>query len=171
MSLLASRRVLLLALVASLAFNFGLVGSRLVAARDHSAPAATAIDRDAYPPEFAALCDRLDADVAALRTVQAQHTRELADLMASASPDPAAIESCLDRLAATERQIKGAVVRTVLAQRDVLTAEQRRHFCNRVHDRLCTPYEGCASPTPCAPPECAPDQRGDRETHGGKHDS
>ncbi len=171
MTVLASRRVLLVALVASLAFNLGLVGSRLVAARDHSAPAAAPLDRDAYPPEFGALCDRLEGDVAALRSVQALHTRELADLMASASPDPAAIETCLDRLAATERQIKGAVVRTVLAQRAVLPAEQRQHFCNRVHDRLCTPYQGCASPTPCAPPECAHDQRGNRETHGGKHDS
>lgn len=167
MAILADRRFLTLALVASLAFNVGFVASRGLDAE----PTVAVIDHDAYPAEFNRLCERLEGDVQSLRVVQAEHTRELADLMSAAEPDLEAIEGCLDCLAHTERKIKGALVHTVLSQRELLPPEQRARFCDQVRTRLCTPWEGCASSTPCAPHECATDQRGHRNDHGGKHDS
>lgn len=161
---------LAVALVISLAFNAGLL---IGGWRSGGSAAEPGPDVATYPSEFFSLCDQLQDDVQALRVRQAEATHELADLMTCASPDRAAIDSCLDRLTATERAIKWAVVETVLSQRELLPENERTSFCNHVQRRLCESFADCASSDGCATRQPAEHQSPTPEPmpKGGIHES
>ncbi len=158
------------ALVISLSFNAGLLigGWRSRSSHHGSEP-----DVATYPTEFFTLCDRLQGDLQHLRADQAEATHELAGLMACPSPNRAAIDICLDRLTATDRAIKHAVVDTVLSQREVLPENERVTFCNHVQRRLCESFADCASSNGCAAKAPAAPQESKKEPmpKGGIHDS
>lgn len=137
-----SKKRLLLALAVSVAFNLGVVGAtayRKLQRPDLSSAAAT---RSA-----ARLPDAQDSDtdLRLLRDRQADLSRRLAELITVGEPDRDAIDRCLDRLASTTRSVHGQVVRTVLAQREMLLEPDRIAFCDQVHRRLCDPWTGCGT--------------------------
>ena len=138
---------LAVALVVSLSFNAGLLigGWRSNGSRNQAEP-----DLGDYPSEFYTLCDRLQGDLQTLRARQAEATHDLADLMTCPAPDRAAIDRCLDRLTATDREIKRVVVETVLSQRELLPDSERKTFCDKVQRRLCESYADCAMGDGCA---------------------
>ena len=138
---------LAIALVVSLSFNAGLL---IGGWRGDSSPDAAEPDLGHYPNEFFVLCDRLQGDLQTLRARQAEATHDLADLMTCPSPDRASIDRCLDRLTATDREIKRVVVETVLSQRELLPDSERKTFCDKVQRRLCESYADCAMGDGCA---------------------
>ena len=73
---------------------------------------------------MAALDSRRDA-------MQAEHEKLSAELLAE-HPDRAAIDACLDRAAALQREQQADVVEHVLAVRELLTPAQRQEFVQRV---------------------------------------
>lgn len=76
--------------------------------------------------------EKLFADFQSRReATQAEHEKLSAELLAE-HPNQAAIEASLDRAAALQRETQAAVVRHVLAVRELLTPTQRQEFVQRV---------------------------------------
>lgn len=143
-------RLLILALTVSVAFNLGFVGTiayNRLSVPDSELPPC--LSGNGNQPRVVELSERLQQELGPLRHQQADETRRLAELIAAAEPDQTAINSCLDRLAATERSIKGLVVETILAQQAELPESQRAVFCNHVRRRLCDPWIGCGANGAC----------------------
>jgi hypothetical protein len=143
-------RILMLALAVSAAFNLGFVGTYTynsccaqTGSESSELPPCLSQNSSSSPPRMVELSEHLQLELEPLRRQQAEQTRRLAELIAAAEPDHAAIAACLDRLTASERSIKGLVVETILAQQAELPASQRAIFCNHVRRRLCDPWHGC----------------------------
>jgi uncharacterized membrane protein len=161
-----SRRLLMLGLAVSAAFNLGFVGTYT-----YSSCGATAGSE--LPPclsqdssrslRMNELSEHLQQELEPLRRQQAEQTRRLAELIAAAEPDRAAITACLDRLTASERAIKGLVVETILAQQAELPASQRAVFCNHVRRRLCDPWHGCGGKATDAGVDCQAQPQSERK--------
>jgi len=145
------RGLILLGLVVSVAFNVGFVVS-VAASRSGAAPherlsgQAPATDVEWVPCED--LQDRLDP----VRRRQAGLTRRLAVLVADPDPDNEAIDSCLDGLAAANRQVQATVVDCIMLERNSLSEAEREAYLQRVHHRLCDPWTECGVPASCCTP-------------------
>jgi len=141
---------LIVILLVSLAFNAGFTAQVVLDwSKSRVSQAEPSADLGCYPMEFHHLGNQLETDLDVLRIEQAEQTRRLAHLMTSAEPDDEAISRCLDRLSATERSIKGAVIETVLAQRATLDPAELKRFCGHVQNRLCAPWVDCRPSRGC----------------------
>jgi hypothetical protein len=138
-----SRRLLTLMLAISIAFNVGFGVAFVMNRLQQEEPVPPCLQDDQQSPRFRALSERLQQDLAPLRTSQAEATRRLAELLNASEPDRQSINETLDSLAASGRAIHGLVVETILAQRDALPADKRKEFCRHVQRRLCAPWAGC----------------------------
>ncbi len=151
------QKKLIVVVLVSLAFNVGFASQVFLDWSRSRTRAETATDSSdvaemkCYPKEFHQLCNRLQAELEALRNKQAEQTRRLAQLMTSNTPDPVAISLCLDEISATERLIKGMVMDTVLAQRATLEPAELESFCSHIQTRLCAPWANCRPTGGCPP--------------------
>ncbi len=154
---MSRHRLLFLAFAVSAAFNLGLVGTYSCnSCRSRAAselpPCLSATGNPS--PRIVELSQHLQQELEPLRHRQANETHRRADLIAAAEPDRAAIASCLDRLAASERSIQGLVVETILAQQAELPENQRAVFYNHIRRRLCDPRRGYEGTVPCVATDC-----------------
>jgi len=145
------RGLVLLGLVVSVAFNVGFVVS--VAA---SRSGATSQDRLSSQPPATDVewvpCEDLKDRLDPVRRRQAGLTRQLAVLVADPDPDNEAIGSCLDGLAAANRQVQATVVDCIMLERNSLSEAEREPYLQRVHHRLCDPWTECGVPASCCTP-------------------
>jgi len=145
------RGLVLLGLVVSVSFNVGFVVS-VAASRSGAAShqplsgQSPTTDIEWVPCED--LRDRLDP----VRRRQAGLTRQLAVLVADPDPDSEAIDSCLDELAAANRQVQATVVDCVMLERNSLPEAERNVYLQKVHHRLCDPWTECGVPASCCTP-------------------
>ena len=145
------RGLLLLGLVVSVAFNVGFVVS--VAASHSGAVPSEPLEGQLPATEVEwvrckDLQDRLDP----LRRRQAGFTRQLAGLIADPETDSKAIDTCLDGLAAANRQVQATVVECIMLERNSLPEAERDAYLQRVHHRLCDPWTECGVPASCCTP-------------------
>ena len=141
------RGLVLLGLVVSVAFNVGFVvsvaASRCGASHERLTGQSPATDVEWVPCED--LRDRLNP----VRRRQAGLTRQLAVLVADLDPDNEAIDSCLDELAAANRQVQATVVDCIMLEQNRLSEAEREAYLQRVHHRLCDPWTECGVPASC----------------------
>ena len=145
-------RLQLLALIVSLAFNLGIVGSIVARstmnARGSGMPPAEPAECNTSP---LMLQSGLLTELKPLRQEQASMTRNLADMITGKDPDLVKIEQCLDRLSATGRVIQGRVVRAVLERKEELPETERPDFCIQVHRSLCDSWTREGIQASCCP--------------------
>ncbi len=161
---MSRRSLLLIALILSVAFNVGFVGSiaahRYMRAAGAEEPAPEA---EGCPHRLRLLSADLAGELKPLRSEQASLTRELADLIAEPEPDGAEIDRCLDRLSETGRKVQGAVVEAILTQKAELPEGERAAFCLEVHRCFCESWSRSGYKSDCCPAGCG--KRKETEGH------
>jgi hypothetical protein len=145
------RGLLLLGLVVSVAFNVGFVVS---VAASHSGAVSSEPHAEQSPATDVVWvpCEDLQGRLDPLRRRQAGLTRQLAILIADPEVDDEAIDSCLDGLAAANREVQATVVDCIMLERNSLSEADRDVYVQRVHHRLCDPWTECGVPASCCTP-------------------
>lgn len=145
------RGLVLLGLVVSVAFNVGFVvsvaASRSGASANENLSGQSPATDDGWVP-----CEDLQDRLDPVRRRQAGLTRQLAVLIADPDPDNESIDSCLNELAAANRQVQATVVDCIMLERNSLSEAERGPYLQRVHHRLCDPWTECGVPASCCTP-------------------